>query len=81
MKIGWTLNNEQINSKTHDGVVISKTGKMISVLSIDSVTAQHAGNYTCIASNKAGTAHLSTRLSVNGTYTSRKPICELTSFQ
>lgn len=67
MKIHWTLNDNVINSKTHDGIVISKTGKMISVLSIDSVTAQHTGNYTCVASNLAGTSHLSTRLSVNGT--------------
>lgn len=69
MKIHWTLNNNPISPKTHDGIVISKTGKMISVLSIDSVNAHHAGNYTCIASNHAGISHLSTRLSVNGIYT------------
>jgi uncharacterized protein YigE (DUF2233 family) len=68
MKIHWTLNDNQITSKTHEGIVISKTGKMISVLSIESVNAHHAGNYTCIASNQAGISHLSTRLSVNGTF-------------
>lgn len=67
IKIHWTMNGRPINAKTHDGIMISKTGKMISVLSIDSVNADHAGNYTCIASNQAGSSHLSTRLSVNGT--------------
>lgn len=66
MKIHWTLNDNPINAKSHDGIVITKTGKMISVLSIDSVNADHSGNYTCIASNRAGTSHLSTRILVNG---------------
>lgn len=68
MKIHWTLNNNPITAKSHDGIVITKTGKMISVLSIDSVTAKHSGNYTCVASNRAGTSQLSTRILVNGIY-------------
>ncbi|KAJ8667921.1 hypothetical protein QAD02_009584 [Eretmocerus hayati] len=65
MKIHWSLNDNPISPKSHGDISISKTGKMISVLSIDSVAAHHAGNYTCIASNHAGAAYLSTRLSVN----------------
>ncbi|KAL7294790.1 hypothetical protein TKK_0011722 [Trichogramma kaykai] len=67
MKIHWQLNGEIIDpKKSHvDGVAITKTGKMISVLSIDSVAAHHAGNYSCVASNAAGQAQLTTRLSVN----------------
>ena len=66
MKISWTLNKKPINVKSHKGIVIMKTGKFISVLSIESVNANHAGNYSCIATNHAGHSELCTRLSVNG---------------
>lgn len=43
-----------------------KGGKRNSVLSIDSAGAQHAGNYTCVAKNRADTAAYSAELVVNG---------------
>ena len=39
---------------------------MISLLSIDSVAAHHAGQYICIATNKAGSSKRSAILTVNG---------------
>lgn len=39
------------------------------MLTIDSVTDEHSGNYTCVAQNKAGTARYSADLNVNGTVT------------
>lgn len=53
---------------THPDVVITKTGRMNSLLSIDSVTAKHAGDYSCEASNQAGSTSRSAVLSVNGTH-------------
>ena len=65
--ITWSLNGEQITRDSHPDIDISRSGKMISLLSIDSVTARHAGEYTCVASNMAGSISRSAELSVNGT--------------
>lgn len=62
--IGWLLNGYHINS--FSGISIMKGGKRNSVLSIDSAGAQHAGNYTCVAKNRADTAAYSAELVVNG---------------
>ena len=66
IEITWSLNGEEITPQSHPDISISRTGKMISVLSIDSVTAGHAGEYTCVASNMAGSSSQSAQLSVNG---------------
>lgn len=50
------------------GVNIGSFGKKVSVLNIDGVSERHAGNYTCIAANKAGINTYSTALAVKGTY-------------
>ena len=65
--IEWTLNSEPITPNTHTDITVAKNGKKLSVLNIDSVAAHHAGEYTCIASNKAGSTSRSAILSVNGT--------------
>ena len=39
----------------------------MSVMSIESVAARHAGEYTCVATNGAGTISQSAMLVVNGT--------------
>lgn len=60
----WLLNNEpyyQVN-----GISVQLNGKRGSSLNIDAVTASHAGNYTCIAVNKAGNVSSSTLLVVKG---------------
>ena len=51
---------------TSEGILISRTSKKISVLSIESVNARNRGNYTCHARNKAGETSVSTQLSING---------------
>lgn len=51
-----------------EGVVIAKVGKKISTVAIDSVQAEHAGEYSCIAKNKAGVAQFTSRLNVNGIF-------------
>ena len=47
------------------GVIIS-TNKRRSLLEIEAVNANHAGEYTCSVSNEAGSASHSTVLAVNG---------------
>lgn len=69
VKIWWTLKDEYLSERnltTNDGVVITKTSTKISMLNIDAVKARHRGNYTCFASNKAGTAQHSAYLIING---------------
>ena len=60
----WTNNDVKLFS--NDGIVISRTNKRMSVLSIESVRARHVGNYTCIATNSAGVVQYSAELAVNG---------------
>lgn len=62
--IGWLFNNRMIDS--NDGITVSKMGQKMSTLYIESISSQHAGNYTCRASNAAGTAEYSSELKVIG---------------
>lgn len=67
IEIRWSLNGELITHLAHPDVTITNTGKKTSVLTIESVTARHAGEYSCVASNLVGSVSRSAILSVNGT--------------
>lgn len=45
---------------------IGSFGKKTSVLSIDSLSEEHAGHYTCVAHNRAGMSSVQAELSVKG---------------
>lgn len=60
----WIFNGEKLVS--NEGLSISRTGHRITTLSIESVQDEHRGNYTCLATNDAGTYRHSAELSVNG---------------
>lgn len=64
LKIFWVFNDNEINP--NDGITVSKNGKRISMLSIDSIQAKHKGNYTCVAINMAGKVNHTAYLFVNG---------------
>lgn len=66
IEISWLHNNRSISYQ--NGIIVSKVGNKISTISIDSVQENHAGVYTCVAANKAGSAHYSVDLYVNGNY-------------
>ena len=66
MDIDFIFDNKPIISGEQD-VVISKSGKRAKQLTIESVGANHAGEYTCVASNAAGSTSRSAVLAVNGT--------------
>nr|XP_034174427.1 Down syndrome cell adhesion molecule-like protein Dscam2 isoform X44 [Osmia lignaria] len=65
IEMSWALNGEPISSKNHGDVSISSTGKRVSLMTIDAVSARHAGEYTCTASNAAGATSFSATLAVN----------------
>lgn len=62
--VSWTLNGHPLEAYLE--IITQKLGKRINNLIIDSVSAKHAGNYTCIAENLAGIAHHSSELMVIG---------------
>lgn len=64
LSIVWTVNGK--NLKEYPEINIAKVGKRSSILSVESVSYEHAGNITCIANNSAGESHFTTELLVNG---------------
>lgn len=62
--IGWLFNGRRID--TNDGVLISKSGQKISILSFEYVHSRHAGQYSCLASNQAGSTEHTAELKVMG---------------
>jgi hypothetical protein len=72
IEIWWSFQDNSMNIiktlSTNDGVMILRNSQKISSLNIDSVQGRHRGNYTCFAKNKAGIAHHSAFLHVNGYY-------------
>lgn len=47
--------------------MVTKAGKKVSTVTIDSAQEQHSGEYTCVAENKAGITRQSAYLHVYGT--------------
>lgn len=64
IQISWLFNGTDLESS--DDVIISKTSRKVSSLTIDSVRASHMGEYTCTAKNAAGASNFSTTLHING---------------
>lgn len=65
IEIVWLFNGKPIDSS--HSLTVGYMNKRISTISIESVSAEHAGEYTCIAKNPAGTVSYSATLNVNGT--------------
>lgn len=68
LKITWTLNGGDASNST--GISVFKLGSRTSILTIESVRSYHTGNYTCTASNSAGSASFTAVLTVNGIHPS-----------
>lgn len=64
LSIKWTLNGKK--SEDYAEINVAKMGKRSSILSIESISYDHAGNFTCAASNLAGEAYFTAQLLVNG---------------
>lgn len=69
MPIGvmWKLNNELIPNDHHD-ILLDRRGQRVHTLHIEAVTEKHIGNYTCSATNRAGTVEFTSTLLVNGLF-------------
>lgn len=64
LEVNWMFNGTKLH--TSDGILIMSGGQKISMLSIESVQPRHAGNYTCVAHNKAGFVEHTSELKVIG---------------
>lgn len=64
MEIKWSLNG-QLLENNYD-IAINNISKRLSSLSIEYVQAEHAGNYTCTATNEAGFTSYTANLIING---------------
>lgn len=65
LNIEWMFNDGLVTSDRQDLSTV-KIGQRGMVLNIDSVSARHIGNYTCIGRNSAGSASFTAQLLVNG---------------
>lgn len=63
VEISWLHNNSTLTDG--DGIIIMKN-KKVNSLTIDSVSSENAGEYTCVAKNRAGSVTHSAILNVNG---------------
>lgn len=61
--ISWLFNDSPLF--TNEDVQVLRVGRS-SILTIDPVRGYNQGNYTCVASNPAGTVAVSSQLIVNG---------------
>lgn len=64
LQITWSFHGEDLSS--HLGIETTKLGDRSSVLTITSAMAAHSGNYTCTASNRAGSTSYTTAIHING---------------
>ncbi|XP_050305187.1 cell adhesion molecule Dscam2 isoform X11 [Anthonomus grandis grandis] len=63
ISIEWQLNHKKLANLPE--VTVSSAGKRASTLSVESISHSHAGNYSCVARNKAGEAEYIAELKVN----------------
>lgn len=66
LTISWSFHGEELSS--HMGIETTKLGDRSSVLIINSAMAAHTGNYTCTATNRAGSSNYTTSIYVNGIF-------------
>ena len=76
MTLRWMFHGQELSSQM--GISTFRLNQRVSLLSIDSVAAGHAGDYTCVAQNAAGHINHTATLFVNGslrasTFTCHRP--------
>lgn len=67
LNIKWHFHGFE-NSTSHLDIMTNKMTSRTSFLSISGATAGHSGNYTCVATNRAGSTNHSTALNVHGQF-------------
>ncbi len=66
LKLSWSFHGHNLTSDL--GIRINDIGSRTSFLMIGNVGHKHMGNYTCKASNKAGSVSHTAELKVNGLF-------------
>lgn len=67
LSITWSFHGTNANEQGFDnGISTSNLGGRMSMLVIDNVKHTHQGNYTCQATNQAGSKSYTAELIVNG---------------
>ena len=72
LTITWALHGQTVTSEA--GLSTTKLGTRTSMLTIQSVGYRHSGEYTCTASNLAGSRSQSVVLKVNGNSSKKKRV-------
>ena len=67
LSIKWHFHGFE-NTTSHLDIMTNKMTSRTSFLSISAATASHSGNYTCVATNRAGSTNHSTVLNVHGQF-------------
>ncbi|GLG93723.1 Tyrosine-protein phosphatase Lar, partial [Gryllus bimaculatus] len=62
--ITWRKDSRPLGPADDDWINIKEYDHVSSILTIDSVTSSHSGNYTCVVGNRAGTVEHTAHLSV-----------------
>lgn len=64
----WEKNGQPVTSSPYapSGIITRRMDEYSASLVIEQVTSLHSGNYTCIASNVAGSERYTIPLTVNG---------------
>lgn len=65
MSIYWLLNGEKLTLMS-SSITTTQVGPRTSLLTISSTTAWHAGNYTCVAENRAGVTNYTVPVVIHG---------------
>lgn len=64
INLTWTFNGEPI--RDYNAINIAQNNKKVSTLTIESAEAFHSGNYSCVATNLAGSVSHTSTLIING---------------
>ena len=64
MTLTWTIDGLPVSPG--DGARVLQAGSRTSIITVEAVADRHSGVYTCTATNAAGTAAHSARLTVKG---------------
>lgn len=64
LNVSWFLNGKSVEDI--EGINTAPVGKRGSVLSIESVQYEQAGNFSCKVANRAGNTEYTAELQVNG---------------
>lgn len=67
LNISWLFNGQVVT--TFLGISVTSVGKRSSSLTLESVSYENAGNYTCRGENRAGRSEYTASLLVNGLFT------------